>query len=210
MTLPDPALLAGFMVAAVALNLTPGPDMAYVAGRTLAEGRAAGIAGAFGVAAGLLVHTALAAVGLSSLLHYAPLAFEVVKYAGAAYLVWIAVGLWRTDAGLTAGESWRRGIGRSFVDGALTNLLNPKVALFFLAFLPQFAAPARGGVASQMLILGLAFNTSGTLVNLAVVLLTARARRAVGASPLFIRLLRRAAALVFVGLAARLALAERP
>lgn len=210
MTLPDPTLFAAFMLAALALNLTPGPDMAYVATRTLAEGRRAGLASAFGIGAGALVHTALAALGLSSLLHHAPLAFEMVKYAGAAYLVWIAVRLWRDrGAADAAGEAPRIGTARAFAEGALTNLLNPKVALFFLALLPQFVDAERGGVAGQMLLLGLAFNTSGTLVNIAVAVLTDRARGAVRTSDLAARLLRRLAAVVFVGFAVRLALAQR-
>jgi threonine/homoserine/homoserine lactone efflux protein len=210
MALPDPTLFAAFMLTALALNLTPGPDMAYVATRTLAEGRAAGLASALGIGAGALVHTALAVLGLSSLILYAPLLFDIVKYAGAAYLVWLAIQLWR-DAGTTlaASDRARVGVRRAFVQGAVTNLLNPKVGLFFLALLPQFVDASRGDVAAQMLLLGLAFNVSGTLVNLAVALLTARARGAVGASPWFARALRRFAALLFVGFAARLALAER-
>jgi threonine/homoserine/homoserine lactone efflux protein len=211
MTLPDPALFLGFMIAAIAVNLTPGPDIAYVATRTLAEGRAAGIAGALGIATGTLVHTLLAALGLSSLFLYAPVAFDVVKYAGAVYLVWIAFRLWRRETELTKLTPLKdSGIGRAFTDGALTNVLNPKVALFFLALLPQFVNAAKGGVASQMIALGLAFNFSGTLVNVAVAAITARARGAVQASPVVIRLVRRVAAVVFLGMAARLALVQRP
>jgi threonine/homoserine/homoserine lactone efflux protein len=210
MTLPDPTLFAAFMLAALALNLTPGPDIAYVATRTLAEGRPAGIASALGVGAASLVHTTLAALGLSSLFLYAPLLFDIVKYAGAAYLVWLAIRLWRDNSGaLAAGDAPRIGVRRAFLEGAVTNLLNPKVALFFLALLPQFVDVGRGGVAGQMLLLGLAFNVSGTIVNVAVAALTARARSAVGASPRFARILRRLAALVFVGFAIRLAAAER-
>jgi len=210
MTLPDPALFLAFMLAALALNLTPGPDMAYVAARTLAEGRPAGLASALGVGAGALVHIALAVLGLSALLLHAPLAFAIVKYAGAAYLVWIAVRLWRAGAAaVPTGNAPRVGVARAFVEGALTNLLNPKVALFFIALLPQFVDAERGGVAAQMLVLGLAFNTSGTIVNVAVAILADRARGAVRASRLAARLLRRLAALVLVGFAVRLALAQR-
>lgn len=211
MTLPDPTLFVGFMIAAAVVNLTPGPDMTYVATRTLAEGRTAGIAGAFGIAAGTVVHTLLAALGLSSLFLYAPVAFDVVKYAGAAYLVWIAIRLWRQedeDEGDTT-TLVKSHFRRIFLDGAVTNLLNPKVALFFLALLPQFVDPPRGDIAGQMIALGLAFNISGTLVNVAVALITARARGIVEASPWVTRLIRRAAALVFFGLAARLALVQR-
>jgi threonine/homoserine/homoserine lactone efflux protein len=210
MILPDPALFTGFMIAAIAVNLTPGPDIAYVATRTLAEGRAAGVAGAFGIAAGTLVHTLLAALGLSSLFTYAPVAFDVVKYAGAAYLVWIAIRLWcQGNDGDAATPIEAPGVGRAFVDGALTNILNPKVALFFLALLPQFVDQGKGGIASQMIVLGLAFNTTGTLVNVAIALVTARARGVVQASPFVTRVIRRLTAAVFLGLAARLALVQR-
>ena len=211
MILPDPALFVAFMVAAVALNLTPGPDMTYVATRTLAEGRAAGVASAVGIGAGSLVHTVLAAAGLSSLLAYAPYAFEIVKYAGAAYLVWIAVRLWRSsDDDAASPDTTRIGARRAFSEGLITNVLNPKVALFFLALLPQFIDAARGAVGMQMLILGLAFTASGTLVNAGVALLVARVRGGISAEGRFAQIMRRLAAVLFVGFAVRLALAERP
>ncbi|MGQ0664259.1 MAG: LysE family translocator [Pseudomonadota bacterium] len=210
MPLPDPALFLAFLAAALALNLTPGPDMAFIASASLARGRKAGLLAAFGVAAGLLVHTFLVAVGLSSLLLHAPLAFEIVRYLGAAYLVWLARRLLaERDDGVQAAEP-RLASARLFRDGALTNILNPKVALFFLAFLPQFVEPAKGALAWQMFVLGLAFNVSGTIVNCIVAASAgaaggmARRSRALG------RWLRRLAAFVFVGLAVRLALAERP
>jgi len=210
--LPDPALFIAFMAAALALNLTPGPDMTYVATRTLAEGRVVGVASAVGIGAGSLVHTLLAAFGLSSLLVYAPYAFDIVKYAGAAYLVWIAIRLWRESAGPQgpAMDATRLGARRAFAEGLLTNVINPKVALFFLALLPQFVDPGQGGVAGQMLTLGFAFTFSGTLVNAGVALLVARARHRLGVDSRFFRIMRRATALLFVGFAVRLAIAERP
>lgn len=209
--LPEPALFLAFMAASVALNLTPGPDMTYVATRTLAEGRIAGVASAVGIGAGSLVHTLLAAFGLSSLLVYAPYTFEVVKYAGAAYLVWIAFRLWRegTEAQVSV-DTAHLGARRAFAEGLLTNVLNPKVALFFLALLPQFVDPVRGSVAGQMLTLGMAFTVSGTLVNTGVALLVARARGRLGTASRFARIMRRLTALLFVGFAVRLAIAERP
>lgn len=209
MTLPDTALFTAFMAAAVALNLTPGPDMTYVATRTLAEGRAAGVASALGIGAGSLIHTILAAFGLSSLFVYAPYAFDLVKYAGAGYLVWIAIRLWRDSGETQASGMPRVGAWRAFNEGLLTNVLNPKVALFFLALLPQFIDGARGGVGAQMLILGLAFTLSGTLVNAGVALLVARLRGGISADSRFAQVMRRLAALLFVGFAVRLALAER-
>jgi threonine/homoserine/homoserine lactone efflux protein len=209
--LPEPTLFLGFMAAALALNLTPGPDMTYVATRTLAEGRGAGVASAVGIGTGSLVHTLLAAFGLSSLLVYAPYAFDIVKYAGAAYLVWIAFRLWRESAETQIRpDTARLGARRAFAEGLLTNVLNPKVALFFLALLPQFVDPGRGGVAGQMLSLGVAFTVSGTLVNTGVALLVARAQGRLRASARYGRIMRRLAALLFVGFAVRLAIAERP
>lgn len=205
----EPVLFLAFMVAGLALNLTPGPDMTYVATRTLAEGRAAGVASALGIGAGSLVHTLLAALGLSSLLAYAPYAFEVVKYAGAAYLLWIAIRLWRSsDAGSASAEAAPIGARQAFIEGLLTNVLNPKVALFFLSLLPQFIERS-GNVGLQMLVLGLAFTVSGTIVNAAVALLVARVRGGLGTDGRYARLMRRLAALLFVGFAVRLALAER-
>lgn len=210
--LHDPALFLAFMAAAVALNLTPGPDMTYVATRTLAEGRGAGVASAVGIGAGSLIHTLLAAFGLSSLLVYAPYAFDVVKYAGAAYLVWIALRLWREsgEKAKPALDNTRLGIRHAFSEGMLTNVLNPKVALFFLALLPQFVDPDRGSVAGQMLTLGFAFTISGTLVNGGVALLVARAQGTLRGSARLGQFMRQLAALLFVGFAVRLAIAERP
>jgi threonine/homoserine/homoserine lactone efflux protein len=209
MILPDPALFLAFMVAALALNLTPGPDMTYVATRTLAEGRLAGVASALGIGAGSLVHTILAAVGLSQLFAYAPYAFDIVKYAGAAYLLWITLRLWRNGGEAQSPGAARVGAWRAFSEGLITNVLNPKVALFFLALLPQFIDSARGAVGIQMAVLGLAFTVSGTLVNAGVALLVARMRGGVSAGSRFARIMRRLAALLFVGFAVRLALAER-
>lgn len=210
MTLPELDLLLAFAAAATVLALTPGPDMAYVAARTLAGGRVAGIAAALGVLAGILVHTLFAAVGLSSLFQHSQLAFDIVKYCGAAYLVWLAIRMWREGAT----EMAARPVAptrppRAFVEGMLTNILNPKVALFFLALLPQFVAPAKGGVASQMIVLGIVMVAIGLVVLLGVVWMSAGAGRAMRGSARVDRALRRLAALLFVGLALRLALAER-
>ncbi|MCM0021273.1 MAG: LysE family translocator, partial [Tagaea sp.] len=168
--LPEPALLAAFLAATLALNLTPGPDMAYVATRAAHQGRAAGIAAALGVGAGCLVHTGLAAFGVSALLRHSELAFAALKYAGAAYLLYMAWGMWRSGGSAPAesGVLPARDLGRVFVEGALINTLNPKVALFFLAFLPQFVAAGHPHPAVATIALGCAFNFSGTAVNIGV------------------------------------------
>jgi threonine/homoserine/homoserine lactone efflux protein len=210
MTLPELDLLLAFALAATVLALTPGPDMAYVAARTLAGGRPQGVAAAFGVLAGIFVHTILAAVGLSSLFQHSQLAFDVVKYCGAAYLVWLAIKMWREGSAQEASRAGMpNGLARVFSEGMLTNILNPKVALFFLALLPQFVAVQKGGVASQMIVLGLTMIAIGVVVLLAVVFMTARAGTAARGSARIGPWLRRLAALLFVGLAVRLALAER-
>jgi threonine/homoserine/homoserine lactone efflux protein len=203
--------LLAFLAASLALNLTPGADMTYVIARSAAQGRAAGLAASLGIAAGSVVHTLLAAIGVSALLQHSEAAFLTVKYAGAAYLLYLAWKAIRAgdDAAATDRQLGRAGLRRVFAEGALTNLLNPKVALFILAFLPQFVDPSRGNAAIQILVLGALFNIGGTAINAIVACFASAAARAIGNSAGFGRWLNRISALVFVGLAVRLALAER-
>ena len=207
--MPDAHALALFMAAGLALNLTPGPDMLYVAARAAAEGRAAGIASTLGIATGTLVHIALVAFGLTALLAAVPVAYTAVRLAGAAYLVYLGVRTLLRPGGLAERTLTPASRWAVFRQGVVTNVLNPKVALFFLAFLPQFVDPARGGAGLQVLALGLLFDASGTLVLLAVALGASRAagrlRRSAGAA----RWLERATGILFVGLGLRLAVASR-
>ncbi|MFP2910569.1 LysE family translocator, partial [Pyxidicoccus sp. 3LFB2] len=160
----DPTRLAAFMVACLALILTPGPDTMYVLARSLGQGRSAGVISALGICAGCLFHIAAAALGLSALLATSAMAFTVVKWVGAVYLVWMGVQMLRSKAGPEAVQGLPpSSLGRIFRDGVVTNVLNPKVALFFLAFLPQFVDPARGSTALQFVLLGLVFAVTGTL-----------------------------------------------
>jgi threonine/homoserine/homoserine lactone efflux protein len=168
-----------------------------------------GKAAALGIAAGCLAHILAAALGLSALLAASQTAFTVLKWVGAAYLVYIAIGLFReprpsadTDAApaLTAQKAFR--------SAALVNLLNPKVGLFFLAFLPQFIDPANGSPALQVLVLGMWFNISGTAVNAVVALAAARAAAQLRGHPWFARLARWFAGTLIAGLAAQLALSR--
>ena len=203
--------LLPFLAAALALNLTPGADMTYVIARSATQGRAAGIAASLGISAGSFVHSVLAALGVSALLQHSETAFPVVKYAGAAYLLYLAWKAIRAGNPAMAVDRnlARRNLWKVFTEGALTNLLNPKVALFILAFLPQFVDPSRGTAAVQILLLGAIFNVSGTTVNAVVACSASAAARAIGSSEGFGRWLSRISALVFVGLALRLALSER-
>jgi threonine/homoserine/homoserine lactone efflux protein/ADP-ribose pyrophosphatase YjhB (NUDIX family) len=200
--IPDLATLIPFLIAALTLNLTPGADMTYVIARSAGQGRAAGISSAFGIAAGSFLHSVFAAVGLSALVMQSETAFQVIKYAGAAYLLYLAWKTWRSGSVDTV-QATRppASLGRVFLEGLLTNLLNPKVALFILAFLPLFVDPARGSVASQILFLGLLFNIGGTIVNAIVAgfvgWTVGALRDKSGGSARWSALMRRLSALVF-------------
>jgi threonine/homoserine/homoserine lactone efflux protein len=167
------APLAVFLVAALALNISPGPDMLYVISRSLEQGRKAGIVSALGIGTGTLVHTLVTAVGLSAILLSIPVAYMLIRYAGAAYLLFLGLRMLfakrsiKPRLGSTA-SSDHSSLGNVFRQGVATNVLNPKVALFFLAFLPQFVDQSKGAAAVQMVLLGLMFDTSGTTVNMIV------------------------------------------
>ncbi len=155
--------------------------MLYVISRSLEHGRRAGIVSALGIGAGTLVHTFVTAIGLSAILLSSPIAYEVIRYAGAAYLAYLGVRMLLAKASNQATEKTSAStdhlnLGRVFRQGATTNILNPKVALFFLAFLPQFVDQCKGAVAIQMILLGLLFDTSGTSVNVIVATLAGRFR----------------------------------
>lgn len=167
-----------FVTAGFLLNITPGPDMLYVVTRSATQGRAAGTVSALGIFCGCLVHIAAAAFGLSALLMTSALAFEIVKWCGAIYLIYLGVRSW-LGAGRTATTSPDLGqasLSAIFRQGFVVNVLNPKVALFFLTFLPQFTDPAAGNLASQILLLGLTFDTMGTGVLLVVAVCAATLR----------------------------------
>ena len=155
----DPAALAVYVAASLALLVVPGPSVLYVVALSLRQGRAAGMASVAGVGSGAYLHFVAAAVGLSALLAASATAFAVVKWAGAGYLVVLGVRTWlRRDAGLhAASEVPRRSLARIAAQGVLVTVLNPKLALFVLAFLPQFLDPDRGSVAAQALLLGAIF-----------------------------------------------------
>jgi len=156
--MPDPSRLALFVGAALLLLVVPGPSVFYIVTQSVSHGRRAGIASVAGITTGTLVHIAAATVGLSALLASSAVAFDVVKYLGAAYLIVIGV---RRLAGFERAQEERargtRDLGRLYRQGIVVNTLNPKTALFFLAFLPQFVDPASGSVPLQVTVLGLLF-----------------------------------------------------
>jgi threonine/homoserine/homoserine lactone efflux protein len=160
----DPVSLVAFAAAALLLLVTPGPAVLYIVGRSLHEGRTAGLVSVLGIHLGTLVHVAAAVLGLSALLASSALAFRVVTYLGAVYLIGLGLRtLLGRDRPVGPTRPRRASLGRTFLEGAIVNLLNPKTALFFLAFLPQFVDPSRGSAPAQMLLLGLVFVALGLL-----------------------------------------------
>ena len=145
-----------FALASVLLAITPGPDMIYIATRSIAQGRNAGVVSALGVHTGVLIHTVAAALGLSALIAASAMAFGIVKYAGAAYLIYIGIQTFLSNPeNFQIKSTARAKLRQVYFQGLLVNLLNPKVILFFLAFLPQFVDPAKGNVGLQLLLLGI-------------------------------------------------------
>ena len=212
--LPGPAEAAVFATAVFVLNATPGVDFLLTVSRTLQGGWRAGVAAALGISAGCLVHALAAAFGLAALLALHPQAFVAIQWAGAAYLVWLGVGMlrqaWNSGAAPAADAApvARRSFWADFRTGILTNVLNPKVALFFLAFLPQFVPAASPSQTQSFLLLGAWFIVQGTLFLLALVLLAAQLQR-LGASAPLRRVLGAVGGMLFIGLAFRI-LKERP
>ena len=208
--MPDPTTFGLFVVAALALLLVPGPAVLYVVARSVDQGRPAGLASVLGVGVGSLVHIAFAAVGLSALLASSAAAFSVVKWLGAGYLIWL--GLQRLlardeEQGPVTLEP--EPLSRIFLQGVVVNMLNPKTALFFLAFLPQFVDPA-AAVAPQMLVLGLLLVGLGVLSDGTYALLAAGAGRRVRSAVGSRRMLERISGGVFVALGVVAAVAGEP
>src|SRR5688500_11849699 len=208
--MPEPGTLLLFSAAALALIVVPGPAVLYIVAQSIDRGRLAGVVSALGVAVGGLVHVTAATIGLSSLLVSSATAFSVVKYAGAAYL--IGMGLWtiarRRDEEPAAAPSERR-LRRRFWQGVIVNVLNPKTALFFLAFLPQFVDPAGGSAAAQLAVLGLVFVALAVTSDCLWALAAGTASERLRASRRFRDVQRYVSGSVFVGLGALTAATKR-
>jgi threonine/homoserine/homoserine lactone efflux protein len=173
--MPDPSTLALFTVAALTLLVIPGPSVLYIVTRSVDQGRAAGLASVGGVHVGTLVHVAAAALGLSALLVSSATAYNTVRLLGAAYLIWLGSQRLRSShepsRSATGPHAPRRGLRGAFAQGVVVNVLNPKTALFFLAFLPQFVDPSRGSVPFQVVVFGVAFVLLGLVSDGAYALL---------------------------------------
>jgi threonine/homoserine/homoserine lactone efflux protein len=202
-----------FIVSGLLLNITPGPDSLFIMARSATQGWRGGFVACWGVGTGVFVHVFAAALGLSALLATSATAFAVVKVAGAAYLVWIGLGMLRAKGGPGPDvlETAPRVIAYRdiFRQGFLTNVLNPKVALFFLAFVPQFIAPDAASKPLAFIVLGAIFDINGMLWCHALALSTAFASRRLNLGAAVGRWLNRTMGAVFVALGAKLALASR-
>jgi len=158
--MPDPSTLLVFIAAALALLVTPGPAVLYIVARSIDQGRLAGIVSVLGIATGTLFHIGAAALGISAILMTSALAFQGVKFAGAAYLVYLGIHklfFEKSPTGDLEQSIEKQSLSQIFSQGVVVNLLNPKTALFFFAFLPQFVDPLRGSAAVQVLLLGVLF-----------------------------------------------------
>jgi threonine/homoserine/homoserine lactone efflux protein len=207
----DLALVAAFVVAAFLLSVVPGPDMLFIVANAGVGGRRAGVVAAAGMSTGLAGHTAAAAAGLTALIQAAPEALTVVRVAGAVFLVYLAVGSWRAGAGTAAPVVGRRPLRKVYAMATLTNLANPKIVLFYLAFLPQFLTTGPGAwpVWAQLVVLGAVFIVVGFPVDATVGLTAGGLAERLLRRPALRRRLNRACAAVFGGLAVRLLVESR-
>ena len=210
----DFASIALFFLAALAIALSPGPGIFYVAARSLAGGRDEGLASSLGTGLGGLVHVAAGAVGVSALVLASAEAFALLKIAGAIYLIWLGIRMIRQaghQSQIAAGmHAVPTGVRRAFSEGILVEALNPKTAAFFLAFLPQFVDPAAGPVWLQFLLLGLVSVVLNTAVDVVVALMASRARSMAVARPSLLRRLRQGAGLGIASLGLAHVFARRP
>lgn len=206
----DTVNLSLFLFTTVMLCLIPGPDMLYVLARSVGQGRKAGIVSAFGFSVGLLVHTCAAALGFSALLMSSAFAYNIVKYLGAAYLIYLGISMLLSKENIGSLATLKQAnLMRIFSQAIITNVLNPKIALFFLAFLPQFVDISKGGVASKIFILGIIFNAIGTLWNITVALIAGLAGDWLRNNPSFSRLQKLFTGGILIALGIHIALSKK-
>lgn len=197
-------ILIAFTLAATVLALVPGPDNIFVLTQSALNGVRAGVAITFGLATGLVVHTAAVVLGLAALLQVSVVAFTVLKLVGAAYLLYLAWGAWRAPVENIEGTATKLSAAGYYRRGIIMNVTNPKVSIFFLAFLPQFVEPGAGSVTSQLLVLALIFMVVTLVVFSGVALASGWLGRRLSSNPGAQRAMNRTAAVIFAALAARL------
>lgn len=203
-----------FLLAALTINILPGPDMLYVISQSMGHGKRFGIAAALGIGSGCFVHIFAVTVGLAALLLKSALTFTIIKYLGACYLLYLGIISLRKKESILKDDrnmikrvsSWRK----SYLQGFVTNVLNPKVALFFLAFLPQFVIPSsHHSIGFQVFILGLIFNCSGTIVNILVACFFNVEKKWISSNPLVLKIQPKLTGLILIGLGLRIAVLEK-
>lgn len=200
-----------FAFASLVLNITPGNDMLYVATKSTSQGVKAGIVSALGIAGGCIVHLLAAVVGLSAIIANSAVAFDIIKYIGAAYLIYLGIRSFLSTQNKFSINNIveKKPLSKLFWQGVFTNVLNPKVALFFLAFLPQFIHPEKGNAGLQILVLGLWFNFSGTIVNIIVAMLFGKLGNWLADKQAFIKWQNKVTGLLLIGLGINVALSSR-
>jgi threonine/homoserine/homoserine lactone efflux protein len=205
----DTADLLVFLTAALMLNLTPGNDMMYVLGQSIKGGTRSGVAASFGIATGSFIHLVLVAAGVAVVLSHYPAVFDAIRWAGAAYLVWVAYKTLTTPAGIFALQGERRSSFAAWRDGVLVNSFNPKTIVFMFAFLPPFIRPENGMPLLQLFIFGMIFNIGGTAINCLVAAFAGRIGEKLGQSRRIARGFAIVSASLFLLLAARMAFERR-
>ncbi|MGL1863375.1 MAG: LysE family translocator [Pseudodesulfovibrio sp.] len=203
--------IALFILSGLLLNITPGQDVAYIVSRGASHGWRTGAIAALGVGSGCFVHVFAAALGLSAILATSATAFTLVKLAGAGYLVWLGLTMWRSKGASAAADKEplpRASHKKIFTQGFLTNALNPKVALFFLAFLPQFVSADATSKPIAFLILGIIFTINGTFVNLFWAWSASSVSTLFNGGGKYATWIKRTAGTLFIGLGVRLAMAD--
>ena len=200
-----------FITAAALLNLSPGPDMAFVLGQTANHGRKGGFAAMFGVWAGSFLHVIMAAVGLSAIIAASALAFSMIKWIGAAYLIWIGLQaiLSKSEKIETSTSKLESQYGKIFTQGVLVSAMNPKVAIFFLAFLPQFVVAGAGPVSAQLFLHGTLVILVSAFIEPPMILISSRLTDYYRSNARFALWMQRTLGALFVGLGVRLAIIER-
>lgn len=200
-----------FALTGLLLNLTPGNDMLYIIARSSGQGTKAGVVSALGIGAGCLVHILAAVVGLSALIAQSATTFNVIKYVGAAYLIYLGIKslLSKRKSILVNRQLQSLSYEKIFWQGVLTNVLNPKVALFFLAFLPQFISVHKENASLQILFLGVWFDVVGTIVNILVALLFGRIGSWLSKSPAFVQWQERVTGILLIGIGIKVALSSK-
>lgn len=206
----DVSYFSAFLLTSLVILIAPGPDMAFIISRSVGEGRNAGIATALGMQVGVLVHICLAAFGLSAILMTSVWAFQIIKYIGAAYLIYLGIQSLKREKSINIiSEKNTISVRKAFIQGAITDIFNPKVALFFLTFLPQFINPQISNPIDQFFIFGIIFSVMGLAVDIVTSVLASSLRQVLSKNKGILRWQQKISGFTLIGLGTWLALEKR-